>query len=238
MTFCKDLKWIILAKEEIKSLEHIISFFLIIIGIITLLHISFSSKLIQMIVLMSIGTIRNMSYYQIIAYNILILAWPMVCLIITYDSIYKDLETEHIRLIITKIRRMDYIIAKLVSRLIIILLSLTLITLFIASYSYITVGNFFWTGSLHIFIIFSLMSIFLCSFFILISTISKNPLFVSILVPIISLIFTSMPNTLRKYSFYTYLNIDSIQLNQLIFYVCGAMILIMTTIFYFNRKKL
>jgi len=81
-------------KDEIKSLEHIISFFFIIFTIILTLYISFTSKALQLIVLMLINTFSMTSYYQVLAMFVLGVIWPFVCMLLSYDAIYRDLEDE------------------------------------------------------------------------------------------------------------------------------------------------
>jgi hypothetical protein len=223
--------------DEIRSIEHITSFFIIIISIIAMLVVFFNSKLFQLIVLMMVGSIGNTSYFHLIALYVLSIAFPFVCLILTYDAVWRDLEDERVRMIVTKVKRTEYIMAKLGARLVVALGSLAAIMLFVSTYSFFLIGKSYLSVSVVHFILLGLMSIFLSSLYIMISCFVKNPLFVSILVPVASFLLNSFPETV-KFSFFHYVLLGVLSYDMAIFFIAGSLIAIMTTIYLFRRKQL
>lgn len=229
--------WFILMKDELKSIEHIYSLFFIILSIFVTLYIFYASKALQLFILVMFGGAGSISYYHFIAFNIIGFIFPFICMILVYDAVYRDLEDERVRLIITKVTRLEYLISKLFARLIIVLTTLVATMVFLAIYSYIKIGNMYFLTTLQIFASLALMSIFLSCCYLFVSCFSKNPLFVSILIPFVSLI---LPNfeAVKKLSFYTYLTLGGIGFNSILFFACGAIIIFMSNVYFFNRKKL
>jgi ABC-2 type transport system permease protein len=238
MTFFKNKQLYILLKDELKSLENIKTVFFLILGMIGLLYVTFSSRTIQLIILYLFGSVKNISFYHIISFNILVLLWPIICLIINYDVINKDFKNKNIRLIITKIKRSNYLLSKIISRIILLVFGLIMIVLFISGYTYIKMGNPSIIGSTYIFISFTMLTLFLSSIFIFISTISKSPLVIASLIPLFTYIISSVMPITQKYSYYYYLTLNNIEMNQIIFFITGTIIILMTNIFYFNRKQI
>lgn len=224
-------------KDELKSIEHIYSLFFIILSIFVTLYIFYASKALQLFILIMFGGVSNTSYYHFIAFNILGFIFPFICMILVYDAVYRDLEDERVRLIITKVTRLEYLISKLFARLIIVLITLAATMIFLGIYSYIKIGNAHFLSTLQIFVSLALMSIFLSCCYLFVSCFSKNPLFVSILIPFVSLILPYF-KAVEKLSFYTHLTISGIGFNQILFFVCGAIIIFMSNVYFFNRKKL
>ena len=80
---------------------------------------------------------------------------------IVYDAVYRDLEDERVRMLITKVGRMDYLLSKLFSRLLILITSLIIIMLFVMFFSFFEVGKVYLGLTLSLFFSLMLMIIFL-----------------------------------------------------------------------------
>ncbi|MFT4303573.1 MAG: hypothetical protein ACMXYG_03340 [Candidatus Woesearchaeota archaeon] len=230
------MKWWTLYKDEIRSMEHVISFILLFVSLVGSLYVFFNSKFLQLVVLLITGTISNVSYYHAISFYVLAGALPFICLILFYDAIYRDLEDERVRIIVTKMRRIEYLFAKFLSRLTVITTVLIGIIFFISIYSYLELGDLYTAISIKMFIVFFLLSIFLGTIYLLISCFSEHPLFVSLLVPIIS--FIMMETGPRELSFFNYLGVGVLNVSIIGFMLSGALLTFMTTAFFFKRKRL
>jgi len=230
-------KWYVLMKDELRNIEHIYSFFFIILSIFVTLYFFFTSKTLQLMVLLLFGGIKNTTYYHFIGYHVLLFIFPFVSLILVYDAVYRDLEDERVRLIVTKVSRVSYLISKILSRLVVVIGCLIAILFFVMCFSKYNLGRWYLGNTFTMFVSLTLMSIFISSCYLFISCFSKKPLFASILIPFVSLLLTGF-GKLSGFSYYVYMTFESVVLNQLLFFVTGTLIIFMANIFCFNRKRL
>ncbi|MCB9359027.1 hypothetical protein H6503_03800 [Candidatus Woesearchaeota archaeon] len=229
-------KWWTLYKDEIKSIEHVISFSLVFISLLISMYIFFTSKVLQLIALMMLETVSHTSYYHIMGFYVLMIAMPFICLILFYDAVYRDLEDERVRLLVTKMRRIEYLAAKYLARLTVVAAVLIAIVIFISIYSGVKIGNLYLEVSLATFLIYLMLSICLGSIYLLISCFSEHPLFVSLLVPIISFVLTGIG--FENYSFYSYLEFGPITWKIFGYFASLTIISMMATVYLFRRKRL
>lgn len=240
MTFIQDLRqkhWFILMMDELRSYEHLSSLFFIILSIVITLYVFFTSKALQLLVLVMAKSSNYVTYYHLISVFVLGALLPFVCLMLFHDSVYRDLDDERIRMIITKVSRTEYIISKLLSRMVVLLISLLVICIFISAYSYYKMNHFFIGHTIFLLCSYGLMCTFVSTFYLLISTSSQNPLFAGSLVPFVSFILLMFPKT-KGLSFYTHAVVNEFGLMHFMFFIIGSIILLMTCIYIFKRKKL
>jgi len=237
--------------DEFRSLEHIKSFFLIILSIIITLFIAFKSKFVQLAFLFGKSRLQEASasyaieqminamkyYYPMVSYYVLGMILPIICMMIVYDAVYRDLEDERVRMLITKVGRMDYLLSKLFSRLLILITSLIIIMLFVMFFSFFEVGKVYLGLTLSLFFSLMLMIIFLTTVYLLISCFAKNPLLISILFIFVSSILLAL-NSTKAFSFYTYFTMSIFSTRTISFFISGSMMFFMANVFFFNRKRL
>lgn len=234
-----------LLKHEIDVNRRLISFVLIIVGVIYLLYTFFTSKTLQLAVFMLIKIQNDVSFYHIVSLPLLKYLIPMICLMLVYDSVSKDIRQEKIRLIIAKVKRKDYILSKILSNFLLILVLIFIVVGYVTIYAHVSLKISFLTNlsleyinsSFNLFISLALVSLFACSLFVLVSTFFKNPLFISVIISIASFVLTSVPG-MKRLSFFSYATLDAMQFHQLVFLICGSILIIMTTVYLFNHKNL
>lgn len=222
---------------EFKSLERMKSFIFILFSIILAHLLVLNSKTLQFIILMAAPVMNNLSYYHYISFYSLIFIISILCMLLMSDAVYRDITDERIRLVITKVKRYEYILSKFISRTIMIFVLLLILVLITTFYSFFRIGNAYLVSSLNIFAAIFLMSVFLLSLFLLVSTFLKNPMFFCLLLIMISVALNQYKN-LSFMSFLNYIPFGIITIKQVLFFTFGTLFALMTNILLFKRKKL
>jgi ABC-2 type transport system permease protein len=181
------MKWLTLMKDELNSLEHKYSFSIILFGLLLCLHLLFQSGTLKVALFMTTKDIFGTSFYHIVTEYILLAIYPLLCIFLMYDAIYRDVEDERVRMLLTKISRGSYLFGKYSARLAVMIFSLFIILLFVALYSLITTSHMFFLVTAKLFIMYFLCAMLIASLMLAISAFTKNPLFVGLLIPTISL---------------------------------------------------
>lgn len=221
---------------ELKSFEYIKSSVLILIVLLSSYLFLLKSKTMQLIVLLLSPRVENITYFHYILFYFLVVSIPTVLLYFVSDSVSNDFKTKKIKLLIPKIKRSDYLLAKLLSRFIVVLVILVVLLVIAMFYSINLIGTPFFNTSLKIFVLIFSMSFFLCNLFLFTSTISKNPLLVNIIFIVISGIITNF-SSVNYLSFYHYLNFEVNFFRSAVILNFSGLFILMNNIVLFSKKR-
>jgi ABC-type transport system involved in multi-copper enzyme maturation permease subunit len=227
----------VLVKHELFNKKKIFSVLAIAAGFIYILDLFFNSKTLQLVVFQFGNIPSYQSYYHAVALPIFFIAIPLICMIASYDSISKDIREKKIRLIATKVSRQDYLLSKAISNMIVAMFVSVSAILFIMFRTVTIFKNAFPSTTANMLISILLVSFFLISVFTMISSISNSPLLVSFIVIFASFIVLNITSA-SWMSFFSYITLVAMPLNSALMLLFGTILIFMTNIYYFNRRRL